>query len=88
VNRNGQVVVRNTGVPGTDFGAAIYQLGCSICGEMYGANGGDIFEPKYPGDGGRPGDCRFMWAPLTKIARQSVSVAESPVSVERLEGNG
>lgn len=42
VNRNGQVVIRNTGEPGTDFGATVYQLGCSICGETYGANGGDI----------------------------------------------
>jgi hypothetical protein len=55
VNRNGQVVIRNTGQPGTDFGATVYQLGCSICGEVYGANGGDIFERKCPNAGGRAG---------------------------------
>jgi hypothetical protein len=26
VNRNGQVVTRNTGLPGTDHGQSIYQL--------------------------------------------------------------
>jgi hypothetical protein len=55
VNRNGQVVIRNTGQHGTDFGATVYQLGCSTCGEIYGANGGDIFERKCPHDGGRAG---------------------------------
>jgi hypothetical protein len=29
VNRNGQVVIRNTGKPGTDHGQSIYQLACS-----------------------------------------------------------
>jgi hypothetical protein len=55
VNRNGQVVIRNTGQPGTDFGSMVYQLGCSVCGEVYGANGGDIFERKCPKHEGRPG---------------------------------
>ena len=42
VNRNGQVVVRNTGLPGNDKNQYIYQLGCSNCGHIYGANGADI----------------------------------------------
>jgi hypothetical protein len=42
VNRNGQVVIRNTGLPGTDKNQTIYQLGCSHCGHIYGANGSDI----------------------------------------------
>lgn len=48
VNRNGQVVVRNTGSPGTDHGQSIYQLGCSLCGNVYGANGTDIHLRKCP----------------------------------------
>lgn len=42
VNRNGQVVVRNTRTPGTDKNQYVYQLGCSHCGHIYGANGSDI----------------------------------------------
>jgi PHP family Zn ribbon phosphoesterase len=52
VNRNHQVVIRNTGLPGTDKGQNVYQLGCSGCGEVYGANGTDIFERKCPKCGG------------------------------------
>jgi hypothetical protein len=37
-----------TGKPGTDHGQCIYQLGCSECGHVYGANGADIFERKCP----------------------------------------
>ena len=48
VNRNGQVVIRNTGKPGTDHGQKIYQLGCSLCGNVYGANGADIWARKCP----------------------------------------
>lgn len=48
MNRNGQVVIRNTGKPGTDHGQFIYQLACSECGHVYGANGSDIFERKCP----------------------------------------
>jgi hypothetical protein len=48
VNSNLQVVIRNTGLPGTDHGQQIYQLGCSICGCVYGANGADIHDRKCP----------------------------------------
>jgi hypothetical protein len=48
VNRNGQVVIRNTGKPGTDRGQSVYQLACSECGHVYGANGADIFERRCP----------------------------------------
>jgi hypothetical protein len=48
VNRNGQVVVRNTRTAGTDHGQYVYQLGCSLCGHVYGANGSDIFQRKCP----------------------------------------
>jgi hypothetical protein len=48
VNRNGQVVVRNTRLPGTDHLQWVYQLGCSHCGQVYGANGSDIFQRKCP----------------------------------------
>ena len=48
VNKNGQVVVRNTRMPGTDHLQRVYQLGCSHCGNVYGANGTDIFQRKCP----------------------------------------
>lgn len=48
VNKNGQVVVRNTRLPGTDHLQWVYQLGCSQCGQVYGANGSDIFQSKCP----------------------------------------
>ena len=48
VNRNGQVVIHNTALPGTDHGQSVYQLGCSHCGHIYGANGSDIHLRKCP----------------------------------------
>jgi PHP family Zn ribbon phosphoesterase len=55
-NKNGQLVVRNTGKPGTDHLQYIYQLACSKCGHNYGANGADIHERKCPAcQGGAPG---------------------------------
>jgi Zn finger protein HypA/HybF involved in hydrogenase expression len=42
VNRNDQVVIRNTGLLGTDKNQYVCQLGCSHCGHVYGANGSDI----------------------------------------------
>lgn len=47
-NPNGQIVVRNTGKRGTDFGQYVYELRCKHCGQTYGANGSDIFERKCP----------------------------------------
>jgi hypothetical protein len=56
VNRNGQVVVRNTGAPGTDNNQYVYQLACSHCGNAYGTNGSDIFQRKCPKcQDGQPG---------------------------------
>jgi hypothetical protein len=56
VNPNGQVTIRNTGLPGTDHNQYVYQIACSLCGRIYGANGSDIFERKCPAcQGGRPG---------------------------------
>lgn len=55
-NRNGQVVVRNTGLSGTDHVQTVYELKCSHCSHIYGANGSDIFERKCPKcQGGQPG---------------------------------
>lgn len=48
VNKNGQVVIRKTGLRGTDRGQSVYQLGCSFCGCVYGANGSDIHLRKCP----------------------------------------
>jgi Zn finger protein HypA/HybF involved in hydrogenase expression len=55
-NRNGQVVIRNTGLPGTDHLQTVYQLECSNCGHVYGANGSDIHLRRCPEcQGGAPG---------------------------------
>jgi hypothetical protein len=42
VNRNGQVVIRDTKLAGTDHLQTVYQLGCCGCRYVYGANGSDI----------------------------------------------
>jgi hypothetical protein len=56
VNKNGQVVIRNTGLAGTDHGQSVYELGCSLCGHVYGANGSDIHLRKCPKcQDGKPG---------------------------------
>lgn len=56
INRNKQVNIRATGVPGTDHGQSIYVLYCKPCGHTYGANGSDIHLRKCPAcQGGRPG---------------------------------
>jgi hypothetical protein len=48
INPHGQITIRNTGLPGTDHNQYVYQLGCSNCGHVYGANGSDIYERKCP----------------------------------------
>ena len=55
-NRNGQVVIRATGLPGTDHGQSIYVLRCSNCRNEYGANGSEIYQRRCPScQRGRPG---------------------------------
>jgi hypothetical protein len=61
-NRNGQIVVRRTSKPGTDYNQYIYILRCKHCGTVYGVNGSDIWERRCPkaksvcrAGGGRPG---------------------------------
>jgi hypothetical protein len=55
-NRNGQVNLRPTGLPGNDHLQYIYVLRCDSCGHEYGANGSDIFQRKCPAcQGGKPG---------------------------------
>jgi hypothetical protein len=55
-NRNQQVVVRPTGLPGTDHGQSIYVLSCGHCKAEYGANGSDIWQRRCPRcQGGAPG---------------------------------
>ena len=48
VNRNGQRVVRETGLPGTDHLQFVYVLRCRACGAEYGANGSDIYQRRCP----------------------------------------
>ena len=55
-NRNDQVVVRRTPLPGTDHNQRVYVLECGRCRHRYGANGSDIWQRRCPScGGGRPG---------------------------------
>ena len=55
-NRNSQVVIRNTGLEGTDSGQSVYELECKHCRNRYGANGTDIWQRRCPNcQRGRPG---------------------------------
>src|SRR5260370_5985263 len=47
-NRHGQIVLCDTGIPGTDYVQRVYLLQCDLCGHIYGANGSDIFQRKCP----------------------------------------
>lgn len=48
VNRNRQVVVRKTDLPGNDHNQVVYVLRCGVCDHEYGANGSDIFQRRCP----------------------------------------
>ena len=53
--RDGQVVVRPTHLPGTDHNQYVYAMRCRNSGHEYGANGSDIFQRKCPNcQGGAP----------------------------------
>ena len=55
-NRNGQTVIRDTGLPCNDHNQRIYELECGTCGHSYRANGSDIWQRRCPYcDGGKPG---------------------------------
>ena len=50
------MVVRSTGLPGTDHNQKIYVLRCGDCGAEYGANGSDVHIRLCPHcQSGRPG---------------------------------
>ena len=56
VNRNGQVVVRNTDLRNPDRNHSIFNLACSHCGHVYGSYGSAIVECQCPKcQGGTPG---------------------------------
>ena len=55
-NRNDQVVVHRTDLPGNDHNQRVYVLECGRCQHRYGANGSDIWQRRCPRcGGGRPG---------------------------------
>ena len=66
-NKNGQVVLRKTDVPGNDHNRIVYVLRCDSCRHEYGANGSDI------GKGG---------AHPAKVARRSLPI-ERPVELAK-----
>ncbi|MGB5872846.1 MAG: hypothetical protein WBH56_03935, partial [Bacteroidota bacterium] len=56
LNKNWQMVIERTDLPGTDKYAKVSVLECRRCGLEYGANGQDVWERKCPScDKGRPG---------------------------------
>lgn len=56
INKNQQRCCGTLGVPGTDHNAVAYKMECMLCGFVYGANSGDVFERKCPNcQGGKPG---------------------------------
>ncbi len=56
MNRRGQTVLRDTGLPGNDHNQRIYVLRCGACAHEYGANGSDIWQRRCPAcDGGARG---------------------------------
>jgi hypothetical protein len=48
VNKNGQVVVRNTDLRNPNKNRSLYELGCSYCGSVHSACGNDIVECRCP----------------------------------------
>lgn len=55
-NKNGQIVLQQTDRLGTDHGQRVYELRCSKCDNVYGANGSDIWLRRCPNcQGGKPG---------------------------------
>jgi len=68
VSVNSQIVIRDTGLPGTDHLQRIYVLHCALCDHVYGANGSDIHDRKCPMcQGGRPGVGVLASAPATMV---------------------
>jgi hypothetical protein len=56
VNLKGQVVIRKTEMDGNDHMQKVYQIACSNCGAVYGANGSDLHLRKCPEcQSGQPG---------------------------------
>ena len=48
INRNRQVVIRKTVVPGNDHNQVVYVLQCIPCNHEYGANGSDLWQRRCP----------------------------------------
>ena len=63
INRNDQILIARSGLPGTDHLQYVWVLTCArrdetgaICGARYGANGSDFHQRKCPDcQGGMPG---------------------------------
>ena len=47
-HHNDQVVIQNTGLPGTDHNQIVYIIRCERCHNQYGSNGSDIHLRKCP----------------------------------------
>ena len=52
VNKNGQMVLNATDLPGNDHNQVVYVMTCGSCGKRYGANGSDIWQRRCPACGG------------------------------------
>jgi hypothetical protein len=47
-NRNKQLVIEATDLPGNDYLQKVYVLRCGRCRNEYGANGSDIWQRRCP----------------------------------------
>ena len=55
-NKNDQVVIRRTNLPGNEHSQRVYVLRCAKCRSQYRANGSAIWQRKCPRcGGGKPG---------------------------------
>jgi hypothetical protein len=55
-NRNGQQVLRRTGLNGNDHNQKVYVVRCTRFAREYGANGSDLWQRRCPScDEGAPG---------------------------------
>ena len=81
VNSKGQVMIHVTALPGTDHNAYVCQLGCSLCGYIYGANSTDVHLRNCPQCGGGAPGLEYEETP-------EVEQSESDVSRSHRRGNG
>jgi hypothetical protein len=86
VNKNRQRCCGTLDVPGSDENALAYKMECRLCGFVYGANGGDVFERKCPNcQDGEPGIRFWLIARRVAVDRGNGSSAETRLEYDTVE---